>query len=262
MIRALMLLIAMGLSGPILIAQTSVKPTLVEKIEFDWDHSGSPAQFSLYFQNRSDSLGDADQLTIRSKGHQPWTLANKDDAWGPAVVDDIPKSKRENLVKSKRLFFVRAGHTAEARIYLVLKGAGYGCCVGSSTVLTPDRDGMPKIVFHDSEHLLQDIYPLPDESGLVLVGQPSDDEARATKNAASYDPYRVYILNSDQPAIYDLKQSKEYTIAHYCEWAGPKYNEKFVAVNVDSEQYGVGHCKTMTEAQFDDYYEKHKSHFE
>jgi hypothetical protein len=232
-----------------LIAQVHTPQVLVERLSFDWNHSGLPATFTLSFQHRTDGAGDADRLVIYRKGSKPWILLNNDDEWGPTVADDLPTRLRKNLVTSKRLFFVSAGSAPDARIYLILRGGGYGCCVGSLTVLTPGVEGTPKVVFHAVEHLFQDILPLSDHPGIALVGQPSDSEGRAA-NAESYDPYRVYILEGDQPARFDLTRSKAYTVRHYCQWAGPTYNEKFVAVNVDPGQWGAGHCHTMTEAQF------------
>jgi hypothetical protein len=243
-------------------AQGLQAPKVVERLSFDWDHSGKPTNFALYFQNRNDGMGDADRLVIQAKNRQPWILINRDDEWGPGVADDLPSSEKKNLVSSKRLFFVSIGQVSGARSYLVLKGAGYGCCVGSLTVLTPAKDGTPKVVFHAPEHLLREIVPLPDETGVALIGQPSDAEARSTKDSESYDPYRVYVIRGDIPARYDLAKSKDYTIKNYCEWAGPEYNERFVAVNVDSGQYGAGHCRTMTENQFDAYRKKHPAQFQ
>jgi len=117
------------------------------------------------------------------------------------------------------------------------------------------------MVFHAVEHLLGEVLPLPGGDGIALIGQPSDAEARALKNAASYDPYRVYIIEGDQPSRYDLERSRAYNIKYYCEWAGPTYNEKYIAVNVDPGQWGAGHCRAMTEAQFSTYREKHPAQF-
>ncbi len=231
-------------------------PTLVEKVFLDWDHSGTLSTFALSYQHRTDGAGDADRLVIHRKGNKPWILLNKDDEWTTLSTDLGPKVLAMNLLNSRRMLFVRSGSVPGARIYLILRGGGYGCCVGSLTVLTPNDDGTPKVVFHAVEHELQDILQLPDGTGIALVGQPSDSEALGD-NAGSYDPYRVYVIKADQPARYDLERSKAYTIENYCEWAGPTYSEKFIAVNVDPGQWGAGHCRAMTQAQFDAYREKH-----
>jgi hypothetical protein len=235
-------------------------PTFVEKVTLDWDHSGTPTTFTLSYQHRTDGAGDADRLVINRKGNKPWIWLNKEDEWTTLSSDFGPKLVSMNLLSSKRMLFVRSGTGPDAHIYLILRGGGYGCCVGSLTVLTPSKDGTPKIVFYAEEHLLQDILPLPDGTGISLVGQPSDDEGLAD-NAESYDPYRVYVIKADQPARYDLEQSKAITIKDYCEWAGPTYNEKFIAVNIDAGKWGAEHCRAMTEAQFGAYREKHPEQF-
>jgi hypothetical protein len=234
-------------------------PTFVEKVTLDWDHSGTPTTFTLSYQHRTYGDGDADRLVINRKGNNPWIWLNKEDEWTTLSSDFGPKLISMNLLSSKRMLFVRSGTGPNVHIYLILRGGGYGCCVGSLTVLTPSEDGTPKIVFHAKEHLLQDILPLPDGSGIALVGQPSDSEGRAD-NAGSYDPYRVYVIKANQTAHYDLEQSKEYTINNYCEWAGPTYNEKFIAVTVDPGKRGAGHCRAMTEKQYDTYYAKQHAH--
>ena len=91
-----------------------------------------------------------------------------------------------------------------------------------------------------------------------MIGQPSDSEARALKNAQSYDPYRVYLLDRDQPAHYDLARSKAYTLAHYCQWHGPEYDEQFVAIGVTT---GADHCRVMSDADFGVYRQKHPTLF-
>jgi hypothetical protein len=235
-------------------------PTFVEKISLDWDHSGTLSTFTLSYQHRTDGAGDTDRLVIDRKGNKPWILLNNDDAWTTLSTDLIPKVLSKNIINSKRMLFVSSGTGPEAHIYLILRGGGYGCCVGSLTVLTPSEDGTPKIVFHAVEHLLQDIIPLPDGTRIALVGQPSDAEGR-TKNSESYDPYRVYILEADKPARYDLERSKAYTIKNYCEWAGATYNEKFVAVTIDPGKWGAGHCRAMNEKQFGSYLDKHPTRF-
>ena len=262
MIRLFCALLLSSLAGNWIAAQEHQPPRLVERLCFDWDHSGTPTRFSLYSRTgKYGDQGDSDRLVIVAMNRKPWILLNNDDEWGPFVIDDLAIPRRKNLVGSKRLFFLSAGQAADARIYLILKGGGYGCCVGSLWVLTQGADGAPKLVFHATEHLLQDILPLSEGSGIVLVGQPSDAEARTLKNAESYDPYRVYVLDSDHPARYDLDRSKAYTIEHYCDWAGPKYDEHYIAVSVVPGQFGAGKCRTMTGAQFGAYMQKYPSQF-
>lgn len=236
-------------------------PDFAEEVSLDWNHSGTPTTFTLSFQHRTDGAGDSDRLSIQRPGSKQWILLNNDDEWTPLITEIPPVLLRKNLVQSTRMLFISSGAQPKARIYLILKGGGYGCCVGSLTVIAPGADGTPKVVFHAVEHLLQDILLQPDRAGIALVGQPSDAEARTQENAASYDPYRIYILQGDQPAHYDLEKSKGYTVKHYCQWAGPTYNEKFVAVNMNQGQSGAGHCRTMTEAQFDAYRTKHSAQF-
>lgn len=143
-------------------------------------------------------------------------------------------------------------------MYLILIGEGSSCCVGSLTVLTPDKDGSPLTVFHESRHLLTDVRPLADTSGIQLIAKSSDSEAWAIKNAETYNPFRVYLLRDSFPANYDLNLSKTYTRTHYCQWAGPDYNEKFGAIQVGD---GAANCKTMTREQFESYEAKHVARF-
>jgi hypothetical protein len=99
-------------------------------------------------------------------------------------------------------------------MYLVLQGGGYGCCVGSLTILTPGEDGRPRTVFSAAQYLLDRILPLEDGSGIQLIGKSTDSEARATGNAQVYDPYRIYLVIAGAPARYDLDLSKAYTERH------------------------------------------------
>ena len=123
------------------------------------------------------------------------------------------------------------------------RGAVSGCCVGSLTILTSDDDGVPKVVFHASNHLLAAVMPSDDGSTLQIIGQLSDSEARALQNAQSSDPYRVYLLQGDHAAKYDLALSKAYTLSNYCHWHGSKYDERFVAVG---PPIGADKCRVMT----------------
>jgi hypothetical protein len=159
---------------------------------------------------------------------------------------------------SKHFCFISAGPAATARIYLMLRGGGSGCCVGSLTILTAGKDGNPKVVFSEAEHLVERVLPLEDGSGIQMIGQASDSEARAEQNAESYDPYLVYVLSGEAQAHYDRELSRAYTTAHYCEWAGPRYNERFVAVG---NPIGSAHCRVMTEQQFSGYFSQHPAEF-
>ena len=121
-----------------------------------------------------------------------------------------------------------------------------------------EKNGSTLIVFHENEQLLTDIRPLEDVTGIQLIAKSSDSEAWAVKNAESYDPYRIYLLRGTSPAKYDLQLSKVYTVAHYCQWAGPDYNEKFGAIQISN---GASNCKTMTKGQFESYAAKHPARF-
>jgi len=257
----LLLFFGAGLSAQPRSSARPDPPTLVEKVSLDWDHSGTSTAFALSSQHRSDGAGDADRLVIQRKGNKPWILLNKDDEWAPLKEEISPKLLRKNLIQSARMLFFKAGSQPDARIYLILKGGGDGCCAGSLTVLTPGEGGAPIMVFHASEHLLAELVPEPIGQGMALVGPRSDAEAVAQKNAASYDPYRVYIIKGPEVARYDVERSKSFNLEHYCGWAGPDYDEKFVAVNIDPGQYGAGHCRAMTHAQFDAYRAKHPAQF-
>ena len=239
----------------------AAKPTIqkpIERITLDWDHSGRPSVFTLSYHGMNDGLGDADYLTIKSHGEQRWVLANRDDEWGILGPTARFALDKPNIVSSKRLFFLRSGTTPKSRLYLILRGGGYGCCEGSLTILTPGDDGTPKVVFHAGTFLPRKIVPLKDGSGLEIVGQAELSEAWASKNAESYDPYRVYILKGSLRARYDENLSEESTIASYCQWAGPIYNEHFAAVGIPT---GARHCHVMTREQFDRYSAKHPEIF-
>lgn len=228
-------------------------PQRIETVDFDWDHSGQATRFSLSYRG-SDSFGDANRLTIRKAGSRPWVLLNQDDAWAPLDKELPPDLLKVSQVHSKRMLFVSSGDGA--RSYLILKGGDDGWRVGSLWVLTPGEDGVPKIVFHAKEHLLYAVEALPDGKGIVVIGQPSDDEAR-TEYAASYDPFRAYVITGSDQGQYDLERSKAYTIKNYCEWAGPQYDERFVAVTIHPGKYGEGNCRVMKESQFQAYCGRH-----
>lgn len=148
------------------------------------------------------------------------------------------------------MLFVSSSEAKKGRVYLILKGGGYGCCEGSLTVITPDNHGSQKVVFHAGEQLISDISLLPGGMGIEMIAKSTLSEARSD-TAESYDPFRIYIIEGDKPARYDLEDSKEYTIQHYCEWAGPNYNEKFVAVGDGSGGMGARHCHILSEAKFE-----------
>jgi hypothetical protein len=236
------------------IKTTTSKP--VELVDFDWDHSGKPTRFSLSTE-LSNSAGSPNIFTIQHAGVKPLILKNKDGGWGK-IATLSPLLKRRNMVTAQRMFFIAAGPASDARIYLILIGEGSSCCVGSLTVLTPDKDGTPRTVFHENQHLLYDARSLEDASGIQLITKSSDSEAWAIKNAESYDPFRIYLLRDDSPAKYNLELSKSYTILHYCQWAGPRYNEKFGAIHIAD---GVTSCRTMTRSQFEDYSAQHPTRF-
>jgi hypothetical protein len=233
--------------------------SLLEKTRFDWDHSGTPTIFSLIRSKTSSADEDANRLVISRAGKRSWSLTNADDEWAPLSETELSRLRKQNLIPtSKRLLFVSVGPTSDAHVYLILKGAVSGCCVGSLTILTPSDKGVPKVVFHASNHLIAAIIPSDDGSTLQIIGQPSDSEARALKNAQSYDPYRVYLLQGDQPAKYDLNLSKAYTLSHYCQWHGPKYDERFVAVG---PPIGSHDCRVMTDQEFGLFRQKHPQLF-
>jgi hypothetical protein len=237
----------------------SIKNTasaLVERIDFDWDHSGKPTRFALSTQDSSHTTVP-DILTIQRPGIKPLILENKDGGWGKYAAL-APALKHRNLVSVQYMFFIAAGPAKDARIYLILIGEGTGCCVGSLTVMTPNQDGTPKTVFHESQQLLSDVQPLNDASGIQLIAKSSDSEAWAVKNAQSYDPFRVYLLSGMLPAKYDQPLSKTYTEAHYCQWVGPDYNEKYGAIQIAN---GINNCRTMTRTQFEKYAAKHPARF-
>jgi hypothetical protein len=237
----------------------SIKSTtskLVERVDFDWDHSGKPTRFALS-TDLPNTAGHPNILTIQHVGIKPLVLRDKNGGWGK-VATLSPLLKHRNIVTANHMFFIAAGSASDARIYLILIGEASSCCVGSLTVLTPDKDGTPRTVFHEDQHLLYDARPLDDASGIQLITKSSDSEAWALKNAESYDPFRVYQLKDASLEKYDLGFSKSYTTLHYCQWAGPDYNEKFGAIQVSS---GVNNCKTMTRSQFESYAAKHPSRF-
>jgi hypothetical protein len=91
-------------------------------------------------------------------------------------------------------------------------------------------------------------------SALRAKQQPKPPATHQLKNAQSYDPYRVYLLEHDRPARYDLALSKAYTLAHYCQWHGPKCEETFVAVGPTT---GSAHCRVMTDPEFASCRQKH-----
>ena len=233
--------------------------TVLEKTRFDWDRSGTPTTFSLLRNTKSGGDEDASRLIISRTGKRPWILTNADDVWAPLSETELSRLRKQNLAPtSQRLFFVSAGPSSDAHVYLVLKGAGSGCCVGSLTIITPRDDGMPKVVLHASNHLIAAITRSNDGGTLQIIGQSSDSEARALKNAQSYDPYRVYLLQGDQPAKYDLNLSKAYTLSHYCQWHGSKYDERFVAVGPTT---GSDYCRVMSDQEFSRFRQKHPQLF-
>lgn len=144
-----------------------------------------------------------------------------------------------------------------AAVYLFLRGVGYGCCVGSLTILMAGASS-PKILFSAEEFLIESVLPLENGNGVQFVGKSSLSEARATKNAESYDPYQVFHIDGAANATYDLQLSKAYSTDHYCEWAGSKYNENLVAV---VKPVSSSTCHVMTEERFTDYLHRHPGEF-
>jgi hypothetical protein len=238
-------------------AQQKTSPELIERARLDWSHSGKLTTFSLFRQHDANG-GATDRLVIGLSGVKSWSLTSHDGEWASMSEAGLSHLNKQNLVStSKHFLFVSSG-SADANIYLILKGVDSGCCVGSLTVMTPDEDGQPRIVFQASSHLLAALIPTEGGDALEMVGQSSDSEARALKNAQSYDPYRVYLLEHDRPARYDIALSKAYALAHYCQWHGPKYDEKFVAVGPTT---GSAHCRVMTDLEFASYRQKHPQLF-
>ncbi len=160
-------------------------------------------------------------------------------------------------VRTEKSFFISPGGP-DSPVYLFLKGADSGCCIRSLTILTSSAT-TPKVVFSAQEFWVEHVAPLPGGYGIRIIGKPTDSEARAARNASVYDPYTVYQIVGDSRAIYDLELSKSYTIDHYCEWAGPKYNEKLVAVG---KQSGSATCRVLTDAQFSEYSTRHPKEFQ
>lgn len=226
-------------------------PVLVEQTRFDWNHSGSLTTFSL-FRDAKSEINEPDELVIKQSGKPRWTLKNKDDVWAPLSETGMPAFRKQ----TKRLFFVASSSQPNAQIYLILKGADSGW-IGSMTILISGEDGQPKIVFHEAMYLLTAVTPV-DGGFLKIIGKSSDSEARAIRNAESYDPYRIYLLQNDQVAKYDPDLSKQYTESHYCEWHGPEYDERFVAVGVPKDSV---HCRVMSEKGFALYRQKHPELF-
>jgi hypothetical protein len=235
---------------------STTSPKLVERVDFDWNHSGELTTFSLLGHPSREEPTGAYRLVVKRKDGRRWTFSNQGDVWIPVANRNL---ERQNLVpSSKRMLFISAGEGPATQIYLILIGAGSSCCVGSLDVLTAGSDGMPRVVFHSKEHLLAAVVPLTDQSGIELIGRSSDSEARALKNAQSYDPYRAYVITGAESAQYNLELSKAYTEAHYCEWHGPNYDERFVAIG---KTEGAKQCRAMSEARFEQYRLQHPKEF-
>jgi len=249
------LLLLANMSQSSLNAQQTRKGSsvLIEQTRLDWDHSGNSTTFSLFRRPGDVGSDQPDRLVIKQAGKPDWSLNNRGDAWAPLSETGLPVYRKQ----AKRLFFVSAGSEPNARIYLVLKGESSGCCVGSLTVLTSGEGGTPKIVFHESSYEIHAITPT-DGNALELIGRSSDSEVWATKNAQSYDPYRIYLFRGAQAAAYDLDLSRAYTESHYCQWHGPKYDERFVAVGPTTDST---HCRVMSGEAFHLYLEKHPQLF-
>jgi hypothetical protein len=223
----------------------------------DWDYSGKPAVFSLFYQDRNGGEGAADRIQISREGLKPWIFINRYDEWekiAPSFGAVIRRA--QGPINTNESFFISSGYE-KSSIYLFLRGGGYGCCVGSLTILTAGVTH-PKVLFSAEEFLIESVLPLEDGNGVQFIGKPSLSEARATKNAQSYARYQVYRIKGDAKATYDLKLSHAYTTDHYCEWAGSKYNENLVAVG---KPVSSSTCRVLTEKQFTDYLERHPNEF-
>ena len=258
------LILCSSLAMPLEAQQTPVSakqvphPHLIEKTAFDWNHSGKMSTFSLLREEGQDGY-TTDRLVIATPGAKRWSLSSHDDGqWATISEAGLSHLNRLNLVPtSKHFLFVSLG-SADSDVYLILKGKDFGCCVGSLTVVALDEHRQPRVVFHASSHLLADLIPTADNQSLEMIGQSSDSEARALKNAQSYDPYRVYLLHDDRVVEYDAALSKAYTLANYCQWHGPKYDERFVAVGPTT---GATHCRVLSESDFDMFRQKHPALF-
>lgn len=80
---------------------------LIEEVRFDWDHSGLPTIFALYYRE-ADGLGDANQLVITRPNAAPWRLSNRGDLWAPLRDELQPTLLNRNLIRSKHLLFLEA----------------------------------------------------------------------------------------------------------------------------------------------------------
>src|SRR6185312_13093149 len=86
---------------------------LVERVDFDWNHSGKPTRFALSTQ-AADFDGYPDTLTTQHSGIKPFVLTNKNDGWGRFAVL-APLLKHRNVVSAERMFFIAAGPSPDAR---------------------------------------------------------------------------------------------------------------------------------------------------
>lgn len=232
-------------------------PKLVQKLRVDWDYSGKPTVFSLFYQDRNGGDGVADSIQISREGLKPWILVNRYDEWEKIAPSPGPIIRRAHgQINTDESFFISTGHE-KSPVYLFLRGVGYGCCVGSLTILMAGASS-PKILFSAEEFLIESVLPLENGNGVQFVGKSSLSEARATKNAESYDPYQVFHIDGAANATYDLQLSKVYSTDHYCEWAGSKYNENLVAVG---KPVSSSTCHVMTEERFTDYLHRHPGEF-
>ena len=233
-------------------------PQLIQRVHADWDHSGEVSAFSLYNRHTNESEGLANRIQISRKRIKPWIFLNPyyggwEKIIGTSASMILPA---EGEVRTEKSFFISPGGPGSP-VYLFLKGAASGCCIGSLTVLTASATS-PKVVFSAQQFWVEHVAPLPGGRGIQLIGKPTDSEARAARNASVYNPYIVYQILGDSRATYDLELAKSYTIDHYCEWAGPKYNEKLVAVGKEGSS---ATCKVLTDAQFSAYSTRHPKEF-
>jgi hypothetical protein len=255
------LLVVIFTLSSILSVAFAASPKTIEQVSFDWDHSGKPTLFTLSCTPTPRAYEDANRLTIKSADQPAWSVNDLDDNWGPLTPRDVFISKkhlseilRQSLVpSSKRLLFIASGHMPSSRVYLLLVGNN-----GSLTVLTSGDHGKPRITFRSNHQLLEAVLPLKSGNGIEIVGQSAASEAWALQHAQSYDPFRAYRIEGTQPANYDLSDSESYTIAHYCQWHGPTYDERFGAIG---DATGASHCRVMSRSRWMVYLNRHRNLF-
>lgn len=91
---------------------------------------------------------------------------------------------------------------------------------------------VPQQVLAEEEFHLTDIRRGTDGRSLLIIGKHTSSEMIG-KCISTYDPYAVFKINdaAKDRFRYSLALSKQYNLAHYGGWAGPKYR-KDVGVNI------------------------------